>query len=138
MSRGAVQLITLIIIELVRINLVWKLEYLNIYLRTDNLQLTFDIMELTVQILLNPELQIPNIRIFIDCSIIYLLAWSFIFVVNCLRFGLVIIRSLLLSELIKSLYMLQNSSSIENQRLMYNWISLVLVLAIIIVESSTY
>ena len=48
-------LITLIIIELVSMSLVLILEYLKISFRTVKRKFTFDIIELTVAILLHPE-----------------------------------------------------------------------------------
>ena len=106
-SIGAAYLITLTIIELVSISLVLILEYLNISSRTVKWKFTFEIIEFTVAILLNPEvMNMPKTLIFFDCSMVYLFAWSLIWDVIFQRLGLFIMRSLLLSALMLSLFRL--------------------------------
>ena len=101
---GAAYWITLTIIELVSMSLVLMLEYLKISFRTVKRKFTFDIIEFTVAILLNPEvMNIPRTFIFCDCSMVYLFAWSLMLDVIFLRFCLVIMSSLLLSALMLSL-----------------------------------
>ena len=104
---GAAYRITLTIIALVSISLVLMLEYLKIMFRTVKQKFTFDIMEFTVAVLLNPEvINMPRTLIFCDCSMVYLLAWSLIWDVILCRLGLVIMRSLLLSAFMLSLFRL--------------------------------
>ena len=104
---GAAYRITLTMIELVSMSLVLMLEYLKISFRTVKRKFTFDIIELTVAILSNPELiNMPRTLIFCDCSMVYLLAWSLMWDVILRRLGLVIMRSLLLSAFMLSLFML--------------------------------
>ena len=94
----------LTIIELVSMSLVLMLEYLKISFRTVKRKFTFDIMEFTVAVLLNPEvINMPRTFIFCDCSMVYLLLWSLIWDVILRRLGLVIMRSLLLSAFMLSL-----------------------------------
>ena len=74
-SIGAAYLITLTIIELVSMSLVLILEYLKISFRTVKRKFTFEIIEFTVAILLNPEvMNMPRTLIFCHCSILYLFA----------------------------------------------------------------
>ena len=100
---GAAYRITLIIIALVSMSFVLMLDYFKVSFRTVKRKFTFDIMEFTVAILLNPEvINMPRTFIFCDCSMVYLLAWSLIWDVILWRLGLVIIRSLLLSSFMLS------------------------------------
>ena len=104
---GEAYLITLTMIELVSISLVPMLEYLKISLSIVKRKLTFDIIEFTVAMLLNPEvMNIPRTFIFCDCSMVYLFAWSLMLDVIFQRLGLVIMRSLPLSALMLSLFRL--------------------------------
>ena len=92
---GAAYRITLTIIELISMSLVLILEYLKISFRTVKRKFTFDIIELTVAILLNPEvINMPRTLIFCDCSMVYLFAWSLMLDVIFWKLGFVIIRSL--------------------------------------------